>query len=111
MFGSFILGCQDENGNILEISRVATGIDDAMLSTLYELFKDKVIAEKGKTVSFEPDVVFEVGYAELQKSVNYPAGFALRFPRFARLRDDKDAGEIETIESLVRRYSMQNKEE
>ena len=111
VFGSFILACQDENGDLLEISRVATGIDDAMLSMLYDLFKDKVVSEKGKVVSFEPDVVFEVGYAELQRSTNYMAGYALRFPRFVRLRDDKDAGEIETIESLHRRYSMQNKEE
>ncbi|HJJ47058.1 MAG TPA: ATP-dependent DNA ligase [Methanocorpusculum sp.] len=111
VFGSFILACQDENGELLEISRVATGIDDAMLETLYELFKEKIIAEKGKMISLEPDVVFEVGYAELQKSTNYPAGFALRFPRFARLRDDKDTSEIETLESLIHRYSMQNKEE
>ena len=111
MFGSFLLACQDENGDLLEISRVATGIDDPMLSTLYGLFKEKIIAEKGKTVSFEPDIVFEVGYAELQKSTNYAAGYALRFPRFVRLRDDKDVSEIETMESLTRRYSMQNKEE
>ena len=111
VFGSFVLACQDESGNLLEISRVATGIDDAMLSHLYELFKDRIIAEKGKGVTFEPDVIFEVGYAELQKSTNYEAGYALRFPRFVRLRDDKDISEIETMESLARRYSLQNKEE
>ena len=111
VFGSFVLACQDESGNLLEISRVATGIDDAMLSHLYELFKDRIIAEKGKSVTFEPDVIFEVGYAELQKSTNYEAGYALRFPRFVRLRDDKDVSEIETMESLARRYSLQNKEE
>ena len=111
VFGSFILACQDENGDLLEISRVATGIDDSMLATLYNLLKDKIISEKGKVVTFEPDVVFEVGYAELQRSVNYPAGYALRFPRFVRLRDDKDTTEIETMDSLNRRYSMQNKEE
>ncbi|MBQ9831870.1 MAG: ATP-dependent DNA ligase [Methanocorpusculum sp.] len=111
VFGSFVLACQDESGNLLEISRVATGIDDAMLSHLYELFKDRIIAEKGKSVTFEPDVIFEVGYAELQKSTNYEAGYALRFPRFVRLRDDKDISEIETMESLSRRYSLQNKEE
>ncbi|MDV0442260.1 ATP-dependent DNA ligase [Methanorbis furvi] len=109
MFGSFLLACQDENGDLLELSRVATGIDDAMLAELYELFKDKIIAEHGKTVVFEPDVVFEVGYAELQRSTNYAAGYALRFPRFVRLRDDKDPSEIETAGSLARRYSMQNK--
>ncbi len=109
MFGSFLLACQDENGDLLELSRVATGIDDAMLAELYELFKDKVVAEHGKMVVFEPDVIFEVGYAELQRSTNYAAGYALRFPRFIRLRDDKDPREIETIESLARRYGMQNK--
>ncbi len=111
MFGSFLLACQDENGRLLEISRVATGIDDSMLAALYDLFKDRIISEKGKTVFFEQDVVFEVGYAELQKSTNYAAGYALRFPRFVRLRDDKDVSEIETMESLTRRYSLQNKEE
>ncbi len=111
VFGSFILACQDENGDLLELSRVATGIDDAMLSTLFDIFKDKIISEKGKTVRFEPDTIFEVGYAELQKSINYKAGYALRFPRFVRLRDDKDVSEIETMESLTRRYAMQNKEE
>ncbi len=109
VFGSFLLACQDENGELLELSRVATGIDDAMLSVLHDLFKNKIIAEHGKTVVFEPDIVFEVGYAELQKSTNYAAGYALRFPRFVRLRDDKDAADIETIDSLARRYSMQNK--
>jgi DNA ligase-1 len=109
LFGSFLLACQDENGDLLELSRVATGIDDAMLGTLYDLFKDKVLAEHGKTVIFEPDIVFEVGYAELQKSTNYAAGYALRFPRFVRLRDDKDVSEIETAASLSRRYAMQNK--
>lgn len=109
VFGSFLLACQDENGELLEISRVATGIDDAMLAVLYDLFIEKIIAEHGKTVVFEPEVVFEVGYAELQKSVNYEAGYALRFPRFIRLRDDKDSSDIETLDSLTRRYSLQNK--
>lgn len=111
LFGSFILACQDDSGNLLEISRVATGIDDAMLATLYDLFKEKIITETGKTVTFEPDTVFEVGYAELQRSVNYPAGYALRFPRFVRLRDDKASDEIETIKSLNYRYALQKKEE
>lgn len=109
LFGSFLLACQDENNDLLTLSKVATGIDDAMLSELYTLFKDKIISEHGKNVVFEPEIVFEVGYAELQKSTNYEAGYALRFPRFVRLRDDKDVSEIETVESLERRYSLQNK--
>jgi len=48
-----------------------------------------------------------VGYAELQASTNYDGGFALRFPRFIRLRDDKDLPEIETLDSIRDRYKRQ----
>jgi DNA ligase-1 len=54
-------------------------------------------------------MVVEVGYSELQKSPNYPAGFALRFPRFIRIRDDKGIDEIETLESIRERYRRQFK--
>ena len=59
-------------------------------------------------VSFEPEVVFEVGYAEIQKSTNYEAGYALRFPRFIRFRDDKGIDEIETISSIEDRFRAQS---
>jgi DNA ligase-1 len=49
-----------------------------------------------------------VGYAEIQKSVNYESGYALRFPRFIRMRDDKGIDEIETISSINERFTIQN---
>jgi DNA ligase-1 len=69
--------------------------------------KDNVIKKAGKEVTFEPSLVFEVGYAELQASQNYEGGFALRFPRFIRIRDDKDIPDIETLESIRERYKRQ----
>ena len=60
-------------------------------------------------MSFEPDLVFEVGYAELQISPTYEGGFALRFPRFIRIRDDKDITDVETLESIRERYFRQAK--
>ncbi len=39
--------------------------------------------------------------------VNYGGGFALRFPRFIRLRDDKDITDIETLDSIRDRYKRQ----
>jgi len=66
-----------------------------------------VIAESGATVTLEPQVVFEVGYSEIQKSPNYESGYALRFPRFVRVREDKGVDEVETLESLKVRYRRQ----
>jgi DNA ligase-1 len=106
LFGSFLLACQDQ-GNLLPLSKVATGFSDEQLQEIYALFKDRVISQSGKEVRFEPGIVFEVGYSEIQKSPNYEAGFALRFPRFIRLRDDKSIDEIETLESIKDRYLRQ----
>lgn len=105
-FGSFLVACQDE-GKLIPLSRVATGFSDEQLAEVYGLLRDTVIAKSGKEVTFEPSLVFEVGYAELQASTNYEGGFALRFPRFIRIRDDKDLPDIETIESIRDRYKRQ----
>ena len=106
VFGSFLVACQD-TGKLVPLSRVATGFSEEQLAEVYELLKDSVIRKSGKEVTFEPSLVFEVGYAELQASQNYGGGFALRFPRFIRIRDDKDLTEIETIESIRERYKRQ----
>jgi DNA ligase 1 len=105
-FGSFLVACQND-GKLIPLSRVATGFSDEQLAEVYALLKDTVIAKSGKEVTFEPLLVFEVGYAELQASTNYEGGFALRFPRFIRLRDDKDLNDIETLDSIRDRYKRQ----
>ncbi|MDV2480448.1 ATP-dependent DNA ligase [Methanoculleus sp. Wushi-C6] len=105
-FGSFLLAVQDQ-GRLLAVGKVATGINDETLAELYALFKDKVIARSGKEVTLEPDVVFEVGYSEIQASPNYGSGYALRFPRFVRVREDKSADEAESLDSLIERYLRQ----
>ncbi len=105
-FGSFLVACQND-GKLIPLSRVATGFSDEQLAEVYGLLKDTVTAKSGKEVTFEPSLVFEVGYAELQASTNYEGGFALRFPRFIRIRDDKDLADIETLDSLRDRYRLQ----
>ncbi|MCK9630689.1 MAG: ATP-dependent DNA ligase [Methanoregula sp.] len=106
VFGSFLVACQDQ-GRLVPISRVATGFSDEQLAEVFEMLKESVIKTEGKEVTFEPSLVFEVGYAELQASQNYKGGFTLRFPRFIRIRDDKDLADIETIEGIRARYQRQ----
>jgi DNA ligase-1 len=108
VFGPFLVACQDA-GKLIALSRVATGFSDDQLLEVYDLLKDRIIKKSGKEVVFEPLLVFEVGYAELQVSPTYEGGFALRFPRFIRIRDDKDIVEIETLDSIRERYSRQSK--
>jgi DNA ligase-1 len=39
----------------------------------------------------------EIAFNNIQKSNRHNSGFALRFPRIVRLRDDKPVGEIDTL--------------
>jgi DNA ligase-1 len=68
-----------------------------------------VLAKSGRSVTFEPFLVLEVGYAELQVSPTYEAGFALRFPRLIKIRDDKGINDVETLDSIKERYQRQSK--
>ena len=108
VFGSFLVACQDQ-GKLIALSRVATGFSDEQLAEVYDLLKDRVTKKSGKEVSFEPELVFEVGYSELQVSPTYEGGFALRFPRFIRIRDDKGITDVETLDSIRERYQRQSK--
>ncbi len=103
VFGSFLLSVRS-NGKLVPISRVATGFTDEQLNRLYHTLKDDIIRTDGKMVYFEPRLVFEIGYSEIQKSPNYEGGYALRFPRFIEVREDKSPDDANTAEDVEERY-------
>ncbi len=106
--GSLILGVRDpESGKFLECGMLGTGIkekkneaDDTTLEEMTKILKPYIFEETGSDVKIKPKIIIEVGYEEIQKSQNYASGFALRFPRFIRLRFEKGPEEADTIERL-----------
>ena len=46
----------------------------------------------------------EVAFDVIMRSARHKSGFALRFPRIARLRTDKPADEIDTLATVTRLY-------
>ncbi|TYL38669.1 DNA ligase [Natronococcus pandeyae] len=99
--GTFELSVR--NGDDLEtVGKVATGITDEKLAELTELLEPHIAAEDGQEVDLEPEVVFEVGYEEIQRSPTYSSGYALRFPRFVGVRSDKGPADAETLDRLER---------
>jgi DNA ligase-1 len=49
----------------------------------------------------------EVAYNEIQKSPTYPSGFALRFARITRIREDKSPAQATTLDELRGLYDRQ----
>ncbi|GAB3701909.1 ATP-dependent DNA ligase [Halorubrum pallidum] len=84
------------------VGKVATGVTDAELADLTERLEPYVVREEGTTVAFDPALVVEVGYEEIQPSPTYSAGYALRFPRFVGIREDKDVADADSLERVER---------
>jgi DNA ligase-1 len=106
--GSYALACHDpDTGRFLPVGRVATGFSDEQLAELTELFSDLIVTESGTEVEIKPEVIFEVAFEEIQKSVNYDSGYALRFPRLVNIRSDKSIEDVETIGRLEEMYFVQ----
>ncbi|MCF7862007.1 ATP-dependent DNA ligase [Candidatus Woesearchaeota archaeon] len=109
---SFHLSCIDDDGNLMSIGKVGTGIkelegDEVSFNHLTELLRPLIINEKGKIVQLKPQIVIEVLYEEIQKSESYNSGYALRFPRFVRIREDKPVSECSTITIIDNLYTEQ----
>jgi len=113
--GSYILSCRDpDTGKFLECGMLGTGVkekktnpEDFTLLEMTKLLKPYVDFEKGNEVKIKPKVVVEVAYEEIQKSPTYSSGWALRFPRFLRVRWDKSAEEADDLERINKLYEMQ----
>ena len=111
---SFNLACVNKKGEYLEIGKMGTGIKEKAESgmTFEQLTKEVkpyITKEKGKKVEIKPKIVISITYQEIQKSTNYPSGFALRFPRFISLRPDRRAKEITTLEEIEDDFNHQKR--
>ncbi|HEC95607.1 MAG TPA: ATP-dependent DNA ligase, partial [Euryarchaeota archaeon] len=101
---TFLLACKDEEGNFVPIGKVGTGITDEMFQNFTDILKESIISQKGKEVVLKPELVVEIAYEEIQRSPKYESGFALRFPRVIRIREDKGPDDIDTIERVYDIY-------
>jgi DNA ligase-1 len=74
-----------------------------------EWFRAHTIQEfaHGRVRVVEPSVVLEVAFDRVQPSKRHKSGFALRFPRIVRLRPDKVAAEIDTLETVRKLAGVQ----
>ncbi len=109
---TFYIACSD-NGELKEIGKVSTGLKEleeegVSFKEITELLKPAIIKTAGKYVEVKPEIVIEVGYEEIQKSPGYSSGYALRFPRFLRLRTmEKTVDDINTLEDVENLYEQQ----
>ena len=110
-FGSLILGLRNKH-LFQACGKLGTGLKEkegsgVTLQHLAKILKPLVIEENNNEIKFKPEILIEVAYEEIQKSPQYESGFALRFPRFIRLREDKSAKDADDINRINVLYKQQ----
>lgn len=111
---SFLLACRSDDNGFLEIGKVGTGIKEkseegVSFEQLTEILKPLIISENGREVKVRPEIVVEISYEEIQKSASYGSGYALRFPRFVALREDRGVNDISSLSEIEDFFLGQNK--
>jgi DNA ligase-1 len=99
---TFAVRRSEEDPELLNVGKAYSGLTDAELAELTEWFKAHTVQEfaHGKVRIVEPKIVLEVTFDRVQESKRHKSGYALRFPRILRLRDDKAVTEIDTVETV-----------
>jgi len=97
----------DTTGEYLVVGKTFKGLTDAEFDMITKRLQELKIRESKWTVHVKPEIVVEVAHNEIQKSPRYKSGFALRFARVAKFRDDKAPEEADTIQRLRKLYEKQ----
>jgi DNA ligase-1 len=87
------------------LGKTFKGLTDATLIwQTRELLARETHRDPG-TVYVRPELVVEVAFSDLQASVRYPAGLALRLARVKRYREDKGAADADTLDTVRALYA------
>jgi len=126
-YGAFLLAIWNpEEEEFQTVCKAGTGFSDEDLKTHYEFFKGKTMPKPESSyrvsdrlvpdVWLEPVQVWEIKAADLSISPVHTSGFGvkaegkgigLRFPRFLRIRDDKQPEDATSADQIVDMYESQ----
>jgi DNA ligase 1 len=94
----------EETGELVTIGKAYSGLTDAEIAEMTRWFEAHTVSTHGRYRVVEPSVVVEVAFDVIMRSTRHRSGYALRFPRIARLRADKPADEVDTLATVARLY-------
>ena len=104
LYTDYTFGVWDD-GSLVPFAKAYSGLTDAEIRRVDMFVREHTLEKFGPVRVVEPRVVCEVAFEGIQASTRHKSGVAVRFPRIARLRPDKqpaDADSLETIRALLK---------
>lgn len=103
----YLAALDNKTGEYIVVGKTFKGLTDEEFKEVTRRLLELKVSETEHTVYVTPKVVVEVGFNEVQRSRRYKSGFALRFARITRIRDDKTSEDVDTIEKVRSLYDRQ----
>jgi ATP-dependent DNA ligase len=97
----------DPDAPLLTIGKAYTGLTDVEIATMTEHFKAITLRDFGRYRTVHPEVVVEIAFDRIMRSSRHKSGFAMRFPRIVRIRDDKTPADIDTLGTVEALFGEQ----
>ena len=98
-YSDFTFGVWDQ-GQLVPVGKAYFGFTDDELRDLDRFVRNNTTERFGPVRAVAPTKVVEVAFEGLNRSTRHKSGVAMRFPRIARIRDDKPAAEADTLQTL-----------
>ena len=93
---------------LVNIGKAYSGLTDAEIAEMTKWFLAHTISEHGLRLEVEPKIVLEVAFNNMMRSARHESGYALRFPRIVRVRNDKPPEEADTIDTVKEIFERQH---
>lgn len=88
----------------LNVGKAYSGLTDSEVKELTRQLRAASIDRFGRVTLVRPEVVLEVAFDGVQKSPRHKSGYALRFPRILRWRQDKKPEECDDLARVEALY-------
>ena len=89
-----------DGGTLVPFAKAYSGLTDAEIRELDAWIRRNTVEKFGPVRSVKPEQVFELAFEGIQPSPRHKSGVAVRFPRIARWRTDKQPEDADTLETL-----------
>jgi len=97
----------ERTGELLNVGKAYSGLTDVEIAGLSAWMMEHTLEDRGFFRTVEPLRILEVAFNNVMRSDRHASGFALRFPRIVRIRDDKPVNEIDTVDRVEEIYQSQ----
>ena len=88
-------------GKLVNVGKAYSGLTDVEIADMTRWFEAHTVSHHGRFRVVEPTVVVEIAFDVVHASKRHASGFALRFPRIVRIRDDKSPADIDRLSTVA----------